>query len=79
LDIPDFRVSKYNKRVLGTSKDALCVYCRQKPVDPRWTPFCSDRCKMADLGRWLTGDYSVPEEPLPEEHNPEHGRDADNH
>lgn len=20
-------------------------------------PFCSDRCKMADLGKWLDGDY----------------------
>ena len=23
-------------------------------------PFCSERCKMADLGRWLAGDYRVP-------------------
>ena len=36
---------------LGTSDGALCVYCRQKPVDPAWRPFCSERCKMADLGR----------------------------
>jgi endogenous inhibitor of DNA gyrase (YacG/DUF329 family) len=32
-------------------------------VDARWRPFCSERCKMADLGRWLSGDYSVPDEP----------------
>jgi hypothetical protein len=37
----------------------LCVYCRQKPLEPRWRPFCSERCKMADLGRWLRGDYRV--------------------
>jgi endogenous inhibitor of DNA gyrase (YacG/DUF329 family) len=37
----------------------LCVYCRQRPVDPAWRPFCSERCKMADLGRWLLGDYRV--------------------
>jgi endogenous inhibitor of DNA gyrase (YacG/DUF329 family) len=36
-------------------------------VDPAWKPFCSERCKMADLGRWLTGDYTVPGELLPEE------------
>jgi endogenous inhibitor of DNA gyrase (YacG/DUF329 family) len=36
-------------------------------VDPAWTPFCSERCKMADLGRWLTGDYSVRGEPQPDE------------
>jgi len=37
-----------------------CVYCRQQPSDSRWHPFCSDRCRMADLGRWLQGDYRVP-------------------
>jgi uncharacterized protein len=49
---------------LGTSADALCVYCRQKPVDPAWRPFCSERCKMTDLGRWITGGYKVPGEPV---------------
>jgi endogenous inhibitor of DNA gyrase (YacG/DUF329 family) len=29
-------------------------------VDARWRPFCSERCKMADLGRWLSEDYRVP-------------------
>jgi endogenous inhibitor of DNA gyrase (YacG/DUF329 family) len=38
----------------------LCVYCRQRPVEMPWGPFCSKRCKMADLGRWLSGDYRVP-------------------
>jgi endogenous inhibitor of DNA gyrase (YacG/DUF329 family) len=38
----------------------VCVYCRQRPVDPAWRPFCSERCKLADLGRWLRGDYRVP-------------------
>ena len=37
----------------------LCVYCRAEPVAERYKPFCSDRCKMADLGRWLKGDYAV--------------------
>ena len=38
----------------------VCVYCRQQPPDPRWQPFCSERCKLADLGHWLQGDYRVP-------------------
>ena len=25
-------------------------------------PFCSDRCKLRDLGRWLDGEYQVPTE-----------------
>lgn len=24
-------------------------------------PFCSDRCRLIDLGRWLDESYSVPE------------------
>jgi endogenous inhibitor of DNA gyrase (YacG/DUF329 family) len=38
----------------------VCVYCRQQPVDEHWRPFCSERCRMADLGRWLSGTYRVP-------------------
>ena len=44
----------------------LCVYCRQRPIDSNWRPFCSERCKLADLGRWLSGDYRIPAEPVPE-------------
>jgi hypothetical protein len=29
-------------------------------VTARWRPFCSERCKLADLGRWLKGDYRIP-------------------
>ena len=41
----------------------LCVYCRQRAAEDRFRPFCSERCKMADLGRWLTGAYQVPGQP----------------
>jgi uncharacterized protein len=44
-------------------REPLCVYCRQEPIDAQWRPFCSERCKMADLGRWLSEDYRVPDEP----------------
>ena len=23
-------------------------------------PFCTDRCKLVDLGRWLDGKYQIP-------------------
>lgn len=40
---------------------AHCPTCKiaLKP-DPTRTsrPFCSDRCKMADLGKWLDGEYA---------------------
>jgi endogenous inhibitor of DNA gyrase (YacG/DUF329 family) len=40
----------------------LCVYCRQRPMEAPWAPFCSQRCKDVDLGRWLKGDYRIPAE-----------------
>jgi endogenous inhibitor of DNA gyrase (YacG/DUF329 family) len=29
-------------------------------------PFCSERCRTIDLGRWLGEEYSVPATPDPE-------------
>ncbi len=45
----------------------LCVLCRARPIDPRWDPFCSERCKLLDLGAWLEGRYRIPGEPVPSE------------
>jgi len=42
----------------------LCAYCRQRPMEAPWAPFCSQRCKDVDLGRWLNGDYRIPADEL---------------
>jgi hypothetical protein len=42
----------------------VCVFCRQQPSDAGWQPFCSERCQLADLGRWLQGSYRVPGAPV---------------
>ena len=39
---------------------SLCVYCRRRPVEPDWRPFCSERCKLLDLRNWTEERYSVP-------------------
>ena len=39
----------------------LCVFCRIHPIDPTWRPFCSERCKLQDLARWVDGAYAVPD------------------
>jgi uncharacterized protein len=49
----------------------LCVFCRVQPVDPDWRPFCSERCKLRDLARWVEGAYRVPGEPVREPEEPE--------
>jgi endogenous inhibitor of DNA gyrase (YacG/DUF329 family) len=28
-------------------------------------PFCSDRCRLIDLGRWIDEAYKVPGSPTP--------------
>jgi uncharacterized protein len=46
-----------------------CPICG-KPVewkDNPFRPFCSERCKLVDLGRWVTEEYSVPGMPVPTE------------
>lgn len=37
---------------------------------PKLYPFCSDRCKLVDLGRWFNGEYSI-ETPLDPEMMPD--------
>ena len=41
-----------------------CPSCGDENLDPdpaknRWFPFCSERCKMVDLGHWFNGDYRI--------------------
>jgi endogenous inhibitor of DNA gyrase (YacG/DUF329 family) len=38
-------------------------------------PFCSQKCKLIDLGRWLNEEYRVADEPSPEEHDNQPGMD----
>lgn len=47
---------------MKSAKTAPCPQCRQPAVlDPanRFRPFCSERCKLLDLGEWMTGRYSI--------------------
>jgi endogenous inhibitor of DNA gyrase (YacG/DUF329 family) len=50
--------------------ELVCVYCGRAPADPAWRPFCSERCRLADLGKWLSGDYRVAGDPLPADDAP---------
>lgn len=37
-----------------------------------YRPFCSERCKLIDLGAWLTEKHAIPGEAAPEEAPREH-------
>lgn len=47
---------------------AECPICgkRVAPREGASLPFCSPRCKLVDLQRWLGGTYRVPGEPVAE-------------
>ena len=37
----------------------LCAYCRTRPVEAKWRPFCSERCQLLDLAKWADGGYRI--------------------
>ncbi|MBF0506053.1 MAG: DNA gyrase inhibitor YacG [Nitrospirae bacterium] len=41
-----------------------CPVCKKKTTweENPYKPFCSERCKLTDLGRWATEEYRVPGE-----------------
>ncbi|PJA32305.1 MAG: DNA gyrase inhibitor YacG, partial [Zetaproteobacteria bacterium CG_4_9_14_3_um_filter_53_7] len=37
-----------------------CPTCKKQVTrGSDYFPFCSDRCKIIDLGAWASGDYSI--------------------
>ena len=37
-----------------------CPTCRTLVTkDDEFFPFCSDRCRLIDLGKWASGDYRI--------------------
>ena len=45
-------------------KQARCPTCNKAftwdPTSP-WRPFCSQRCRLIDLGEWLDEAYRIPD------------------
>jgi endogenous inhibitor of DNA gyrase (YacG/DUF329 family) len=43
-----------------------CPTCQREltwSTDFPWRPFCSERCKMVDLGAWFAEERALPGEP----------------
>lgn len=43
------------------------VFAVSRKEDALYRPFCSERCKLVDLGRWLDGTYIVSEPAKPDD------------
>jgi endogenous inhibitor of DNA gyrase (YacG/DUF329 family) len=57
-----------------TSKPkSKCPNCK-KPVlkqDNAFFPFCSEQCRLIDLGQWLDGGYTIPSTDAPPSSEPD--------
>ena len=56
------RACKSSGEAWRRRKQSKCPICG-KPVEREgnaWLPFCSNRCKLVDLSKWLNEEYRVP-------------------
>jgi len=65
-------------QALNAPRVVACPRCGaavQWTVESKWRPFCSERCKLIDLGEWAAERYRVPavDPPDPGEEEPEGG------
>jgi len=40
----------------------ICPVCKNTTTweENPWRPFCSERCKLIDLGKWVSEEYKIP-------------------
>jgi endogenous inhibitor of DNA gyrase (YacG/DUF329 family) len=45
---------------MPSNKALRCPTCRTLVTkDDEYFPFCSDRCRLIDLGKWASGEYRI--------------------
>ncbi len=48
--------------------EVKCPTCGKSVVwrtESKWRPFCSERCKLIDLGEWADEGHRIPGPPVP--------------
>ena len=58
---------------IRTRKCPICGAPVDRKTGPN-RPFCSDRCKLIDLGAWATGKYAIPGKEIGRAQDPHEGR-----
>lgn len=55
-----------------------CPICKKMTTweENPWRPFCSERCKLIDLGAWASDEYKIPGKKEEEEDEEEKEEDA---
>jgi len=65
--------------VAQSPRSVPCPACGKPAVFApanRWRPFCSERCRLTDLGAWASGSYSIPATPGEEDAKDEGGGES---
>ena len=44
-------------------KCPTCKKLHEYDMNSPWRPFCSERCKLIDLGQWASGSYVIHGQP----------------
>jgi len=44
----------------------------------RWRPFCSERCRLIDLGAWAAEQHAIPGDVVETEDGPKSNQDEEN-
>ncbi|HWM44690.1 MAG TPA: DNA gyrase inhibitor YacG [Burkholderiales bacterium] len=47
------------------ARKVSCPRCGTETVyspENRWRPFCGERCRMIDLGKWAADEYRLPDD-----------------
>lgn len=50
--------------------EVKCPTCQNSVTwtpESKYRPFCSERCKLIDLGEWASGGHAIPGKPLEDE------------
>lgn len=54
-----------------TCKRIVESSAQDPPAPTKFFPFCSERCKLIDLGAWFDADYRIPTRPDEESEGPQ--------
>lgn len=51
----------------------ICPICKKTTTweENAWRPFCSEKCKLIDLGKWALEEYRIPDKKIKENENGE--------
>ena len=82
---PVLKISNFNYPAVHSSNIKMktllvkCPNCGKKHdyyQSKPWSPFCSERCKLIDLGAWASEEHRIKGPPLPASENDVSGHDG---